>query len=62
MRERLANVFLDQAEVRVGQGLRAEATRALASARELSPSNARIAAVDQKIQAMPGAPAPPAGN
>jgi tetratricopeptide (TPR) repeat protein len=62
MRERLANVFLDQAEVRVGQGLRAEATRALASARELSPNNARISAVDQKIQAMPGAPAPPAGN
>ena len=62
MRERLANVFLDQAEVRVGQGLRAEATRALASARELSPNNARITAVDQKIQAMPGAPAPPAGS
>ena len=62
MRERLANVFLDQAEVRVGQGLRAEAVRALASARELSPNNARIAAVDQKIQAMPGASAPPAGN
>ncbi len=62
MRERLANVFLDQAEVRVGQGLRAEAARALASARELSPNNARIAAVDQKIQALPGATAPPAGN
>jgi len=62
MRERLANVFLDQAEVRVGQGLRAEAARALASARELSPNNARIVAVDQKIQAMPGATAPPAGN
>jgi hypothetical protein len=61
MRERLANVFLDQAEVRVGQGLRAEAARALASARELSPNNPRAAAVEQKIQAMPGAP-PPAGN
>ncbi len=62
MRERLANVFLDQAEVRAGQGLRAEAARALASARELSPNNARIAAVDQKIQAIPGATPPPAGN
>ena len=60
LRERLANVFLDQAEVRIGQGLRAEATRALASARELSPNNPRIGAVDQKIQAM--AAAPPAGS
>ena len=62
MRERLANVFLDQAEAKAGQGLRADAERALASARELSPNNARIAAVDQKIQALPAPGATPTGG
>jgi len=55
-------VFLDQAESKAGQGLRADAERALASARDLSPNNARIAGVDQKIQALPPAAAAPAGG
>jgi serine/threonine-protein kinase PpkA len=53
MRERLANVFLDQAETRIGQGQRAEAQRSWNSARELSPNNSRLSAIDQKIQAAP---------
>jgi hypothetical protein len=62
MRERLANLFLDQAEAKVTQGLRADAERALASARELSPNNARLAAVEQKIQAMAAPAQPPASS
>jgi len=61
LRQRLADAYLDQAEARVTQGLRAEAERALASARELTPNNARIAGIEQKIQAMPGAQ-PPSGG
>jgi hypothetical protein len=59
MRARLADVFLDQAEAKIGSGLRADAERALSSARELAPGNARIAAIEQKIAALP---APPAGG
>jgi tetratricopeptide (TPR) repeat protein len=63
MRERLANVFLDQAEAKAGQGMRADAERALGSARELSPNNARIAEVEQKVQATAATPAtPPSGG
>jgi serine/threonine protein kinase len=61
LRERLANVFLDQAEARAGQGQRGDAERALASARELSPNNPRLSGIDQKIQALPSA-TPPAGG
>jgi hypothetical protein len=39
--------------------LRADAERALTSAREMAPANARIAAIEQKIAALP---APPAGG
>jgi serine/threonine protein kinase len=56
LRERLANVFLDQAEARAGQGMRNDAERALTSARELSPNNPRLAGIGQKIQALPAAP------
>jgi serine/threonine protein kinase len=56
LRERLANLYLDQAEARVAQGMRGDAERALASARELSPNNPRVAEVDQKIQAIPASP------
>ena len=56
LRERLANVFLDQAEARAGQGMRGDAERALTSARELSPNNPRLAGVGQKIQALPATP------
>ena len=60
LRERLAQAYIDQAEARVGDGMRAEAERALASARELAPNNARIASVEQKIKAMAATP-PPSG-
>jgi hypothetical protein len=60
LRERLANLYLDQAEARAAQGMRGDAERALASARELSPNNPRVNEVDQKIQAIPASP--PAGG
>ena len=50
MRETVANMYIDQAEARLAQGQRAEAARALKSARELSPSNPRIAAIEAKLQ------------
>jgi tetratricopeptide (TPR) repeat protein len=61
LRERLANLYLDQAEARAEQGMRGDAERALANARELSPNNPRLAAIDQKIQAIATSP-PPAGG
>ena len=61
MRERLANAFLDQADARIAQGQRAEATRALNSAKELSPNNSRLPSVDAKLQSM-AASANPAGG
>jgi serine/threonine-protein kinase PpkA len=61
MRERLANVFLDQAESRAGQNMRAEAMRAINAARELSPNNSRLPAIEQKVQALQ-APAPAASG
>ena len=61
LRERLAGVYLDQAEARIGQGLRSDAARSLAAARDLSPNNPRLGAVDQKIQAMPAAATPAGG-
>jgi len=61
LRERLAGVYLDQAEARIGQGSRADAARSLAAARDLSPNNPRLGAVDQKIQAMPAATTPAGG-
>jgi serine/threonine-protein kinase PpkA len=62
LRERLANLYLDQAEARAEQGMRGDAERALANARELSPNNPRLAAIDQKIQAIATSPPPPAGG
>ncbi|HEV7489230.1 MAG TPA: protein kinase [Rhodanobacteraceae bacterium] len=55
MAERLANVFLDQAEARVREGRRDDATRALDAARELSPVNPRVAPLDARIRALPSA-------
>ena len=60
LRERLANLYLDQAEARAEQGSRGDAERALASARELSPNNPRVTSINEKIQAIPAAP--PAGG
>ena len=53
MTERVANAFLDQADARLGEGRRADAARALESARQLSPANPRIAPLDARLQAMP---------
>jgi hypothetical protein len=55
MSERLANVFIDQAEARVREGRRDDAARALQSARELSPVNPRLAPLDARIRALPNA-------
>jgi serine/threonine protein kinase len=52
LRERLANAYLDEAEMRIGQGQRDAAQRAFNTARELSPSNARNVAVEAKLQGM----------
>ncbi|TLY52783.1 MAG: hypothetical protein E6K53_03130 [Gammaproteobacteria bacterium] len=51
LRERLANAYLDEAETRLGQGQRDAAMRAFNTARELSPGNARNAALEAKLQA-----------
>jgi hypothetical protein len=52
MSQKLANAFLDQADARVGEGRRADATRALDAARQLSPDNPRIAPLDARLKAM----------
>ena len=57
MRERLAIMYLDQAEAQQAEGKHAEAVRALNAARELNPSNPRNAAVEAKLQE----PASPSG-
>jgi len=54
MSEKLANAFIDQADARIGEGRRAEATRALDAARELSPANPRIAPLEARLRAMDG--------
>ena len=53
MKERLANAFLDQAEAKLTQNQSADAARALKAARELSPSNPRLAPLEAKLQAAP---------
>ncbi len=53
LRERLANVFLDQADAAVGTKRRADAQKALNSARELSPNNPRVPALEAKLQDLP---------
>lgn len=52
MREKLAGAFLDQADLRIGEGRRADAARALNAARELSPSNPRLAPLEARVQAL----------
>ena len=52
MSEKLANAFLDQVDARIGEGRRADATRALDAARELSPANPRIAPLEARLRAM----------
>ncbi len=52
MSEKLANAFLDQADARIGEGRRADATRALDAARALSPANPRLAPLEARLRAM----------
>jgi hypothetical protein len=53
MRERLANVLLDQAEARLQQNRRSEAAAAVRAARELSPHNPRLAELEARLAALP---------
>jgi len=55
MAEKLADVFLDQAEARVREGRRDDAVRALDAARQLSPLNPRLGPLDARIRALPNA-------
>ncbi|WP_018974930.1 serine/threonine-protein kinase [Rudaea cellulosilytica] len=54
LRARLAEVYYDQADHLVGEGRRGEALRALNTARQLSPISPRSAALEAKIESMPG--------
>jgi hypothetical protein len=62
LRERLASVFLDTAQMRIDENRNGEAARAIKAARELSPNNPRLQALEQKLQAMPVAPPAPNGG
>ncbi|HEY6892525.1 MAG TPA: protein kinase [Rhodanobacteraceae bacterium] len=53
MTEKLASVFLDQAEARVREGRRDDAVRALDAAKQLSPVNPRLGPLDARIRALP---------
>ena len=54
LRERLANAYLDQADRYVDRRLRSDAVRALNAARQLSPANPRSAALEAKMDGLPG--------
>ncbi|MBS0557944.1 MAG: protein kinase [Proteobacteria bacterium] len=53
MRNRLADVFLDQTQSFIAQKRRADAGRALDAARELNPNNPRLAALRAQFESMP---------
>ena len=53
MRDRLADVFLDQTQGFIAQKRRADAGRALDAARELNPNNPRLAALRAQLESMP---------
>jgi len=53
LRARLGEVYYDQADRFVGEGRRGEAMRALNTARQLSPSSPRSAALEAKIEGLP---------
>ncbi len=54
MRNRLADVFLDQTQSFIAQKRRADAGHALDAARELNPNNPRLAALRAQFESMPG--------
>ena len=60
--ERLANSYLDQADARLAQDRRADAEKSIRAARELNPSNARLAPLEAKLQATQAAPTPAAAT
>lgn len=49
---RLANAFLDQADQRIGEGRREDATRLLDAARGLDAANPRLAPLQQRLDAL----------
>lgn len=51
LRERLADAFLDLADLRLGRGEDDETARALAAARELAPASARLGELGQRLEA-----------
>ncbi|MCE7950496.1 MAG: serine/threonine protein kinase [Xanthomonadales bacterium PRO7] len=53
MRNRLADVFLDQTQGFIAQKRRADAGHALDAARELNPNNPRLAALRAQLESMP---------
>ena len=55
MSERLATAYYDEAERSIGEKQRDAATRSLKAGRELSPSNARAAAIEQALRELPPA-------
>jgi len=55
MSERLANAYLDLAEKRIAEKQVEDARRALQSAHGLSPNNARLVALEQKLRELPPA-------
>ena len=52
LRDRLANLYLDQAQRSVEQGQRDDALRALNAARQLSPNNARNVSIEARIETL----------
>ncbi len=54
LRDRLANAFLDRAELDIGENRRPAATAALKAARELNPGNARLPSLEAKLQSLSG--------
>jgi len=52
MTQRLANAFLDQADLRLGEGRREDAARAIEQARRLAPDNPRLTGLAERLQAM----------
>ena len=51
MGARLADAFLDQADLRIGEGRREDAVRALDAARALAPANPRIETLESRLRA-----------
>lgn len=53
MSARLATAFLDQAEARLAEGQREDVVRSLKAARDLTPNNPRLPALEQQLRVSP---------